>query len=65
MDIDAIIQTVTAFTQDNIIVSVIIGIFIFFLLLRHPKTLLLLIVLIALAFGVAELFEQLRDKARI
>ena len=65
MDIDAIIQTVTAFTQDNVLVSIVIGLFIFFLLLRHPKTLLLVIVLIALAFGVAELFEQLRGKARI
>lgn len=65
MDIDSIIQTITVFAQNNIIVTSIVGLFILFLLFRHPKVLLLVIVLLALAFGVAELFEQLRDKARL
>lgn len=65
MDIDSIIQTITVFAQNNIIVTSIVGLFILFLLFRHPKVLLLVIVLLALAFGVAELFEQLREKARL
>lgn len=60
MDIDGIIQNITVFAQDNIIVTVVIGLFILYLLVRHPKVLLTLIALGALAYGLAWLFEKLR-----
>ena len=59
MDIESIIQYIITFTQDNIIVSVIIGIFILFLLLRHPKYLLTIILVFVAAHGLAWLFDML------
>ena len=60
MDIDGIIQEITMFAQDNIVVAAIVGLFSLFLLIRHPKVLLIVIVIVALAFGLAELFDYLR-----
>ena len=62
MDIDGIIQTITGYVQDNIVVSVIIGLFIIFLLFRHPKKLLVIVLFFMAAYGLAWLFEMLSTK---
>ena len=59
MDIESIIQDIVAFTQDNILVSVVIGFFILFLLIRHPKVLLIVILFLMVAYGLAWLFGKL------
>ncbi len=59
MDIDSIIQNVIEFTQDNIIVSVVVGIFLLFLLFRHTKILLFTTLFFMVAYGLAWLFEML------
>jgi len=62
MDLDSIIQNVTEFAQGNIIVSVVIGIFLIFLLFRHTKVLLFTILFFMIAYGLAWLFEILSHK---
>lgn len=59
MDVDAIIQDIIVYVQDNIIVAAILGLFFLFLLFRHPKILLTLLGIAAMAYGVAWLFEKL------
>lgn len=65
MNIESIIQNITVFAQDNIIVTVVIGLFILYLLIRHPKVLLLITFLLVVAYGLAEFFDQLRGKAKL
>ncbi len=65
MDIDGIIQNITVFAQDNIIVAVVISLFLLYLLVRHPKVLLTVIAIGALVFGLTWLFETLRNTWRI
>ncbi len=62
MDIDIIIQNLTVFVQDNMIVAVIIGALILYLLFRRPKILLTIIFFLLVAYGVAWLFEVLAEK---
>ena len=59
MFIDEIFQKITVFTQNNIIVSVVIGIFILFLLFRQVKILLIIILFFMAAYGLAWLSEML------
>ena len=59
MDIERIIQDLFVFIQDNIIVSVIVGLFIIFLLFRHPKVLLTISVFLMVAYGLAWIFDVL------
>ena len=65
MNIDRIIQEVTIFAQSNMIIAAVIGLFVIFLLFRHTKVLLLVLALLALAYGVAEFFDKLRSVARM
>ena len=59
MNIESMIQELIVFVQDNIIVSVVIGLFILFLLIRHPKVLLTGILFLMAAYGLAWLFGKL------
>jgi len=59
MDIDGIIQEITVFAQDNIVVAVVIGLFTLFLLIRHPKVLLSIVLFLMVAYGLAWLFALL------
>ena len=59
MDIESIIQELTVYVQDNIVVSVIVGLFIIFLLFRHPKVLLTISLFLMAAYGLAWLFDIL------
>ena len=59
MNIDSIIHELTLYVQDNIIVSVIVGLFIIFLLFRHPKVLLTIILFFMAAYGLAWIFDML------
>ena len=59
MNIDSIIQNVIVYAKDNIIVASIIGLFILFLLFRHPKILLIVALFLMAAYGLAWLFEKL------
>lgn len=62
MNIDAIVQDTAQFVQENVVVAVIIGLFVLFLLFRHPKVLLSIIIFFMLAYGLAALFEMLSTK---
>lgn len=59
MNADAVIKDITAYVQNNIIVTIVLGIFVLFLLFRHPKVLFMLVGFGILAYGVARLFERL------
>jgi len=59
MDIESKIQELTLFAQDNILVSVVICLFIIYLLFRHPKILLTVIIFFVVANGLAWLFDKL------
>ena len=59
MDLAGIIQEITVFAQNNILVSVVIGLFMIFLLFRHPKVLLTVALFLMAAYGLAWLFERL------
>ena len=59
MDLAGIIQEITVFAQNNILVSVVIGLFMIFLLFRHPKVLLIVALFLMAAYGLAWLFERL------
>jgi Flp pilus assembly protein TadB len=63
MDIESKIQDLLVVMQgniqDNILVSVVIGLFIIFLLFRHPKILLVVLLFLMAAYGLAWLFERL------
>jgi len=62
MDIEGLIQKITVFTQDNLTVTVVLGIFVVFLLLRHPKKLFSIVLFLIVAYGLAWLFEMLSTK---
>lgn len=59
MDIDGIVQEITMFTQNNIIVSAVIGIFLLFLLFRQFKIFLGIVLFFMAAYGLARLFKML------
>jgi hypothetical protein len=49
--------------QENIIVSLVLGIFVIFLAIRKPKVLLAIIIVITAAYVLAWLFEKLSKVA--
>lgn len=62
MDIDEIIHKITVFTQDHTLVAIVVGLFIIFLLFRHPKKLLTIVLLLMAGYGIAWFFDMLAKR---